>query len=88
MVIVSLFPLPLDKFKEWAWRKSQLEDERLNLLPCSNLRVTEVWSVNFTKLTSESSVRTLDINNDGIEDVLFGFGLGIYEFFIMTWVAF
>lgn len=80
VVIVSLFPLPLDKLKQWAWRKSQLEDERLDLLPCNNLRVSDVWSVSFTKVTSESSVRTLDINNDGIEDILFGFGTGTHYF--------
>lgn len=76
VVIVSIYPLPLDKLKNWTWIKSHKEDSRLNMLPCNNLRIIEVWTVNFPKITSESSMRTLDINNDGVEDILFGFGTG------------
>lgn len=75
VVIVSLYPLPLEKLKEWPWKRSP-KDLRLNLLPCNNLRITDVWTMNFPKLTSDSSVRTLDVNNDGVEDILFGFGTG------------
>lgn len=71
-----MYPLPLDRFRDWVIKKSHRDDGRAKLLPCHNLKVTEVWSATFPKLTTDSPVRTLDVNGDGVEDVLFGFGTG------------
>lgn len=45
-------------------------------MPCSELVVTDVWTVSLPKLTSESAVRILDVTSDGIDDVIFGYGTG------------
>lgn len=75
VIIVSMFPLPIDKMKNWIVTKSK-ENATDVLLPCSELKVTNVWTLTLPKLTSESSIRTVDINKDGIDDVIFGFGTG------------
>ncbi|KAF5276755.1 hypothetical protein FQR65_LT16205 [Abscondita terminalis] len=73
IVLVSLFPLPLDKLKVWIVSKDK---NSLNLLPCNDYKVTDVWSATFPKFISESSVQILDVNQDGVDDVIFGFGTG------------
>ncbi|KAF5299712.1 hypothetical protein FQA39_LY11507 [Lamprigera yunnana] len=73
IVLVSLFPLPLDKLKIWIISK---EEESIKLSPCIDYKVTDVWTVTFPKFISESSVQMLDVNQDGIDDVIFGFGTG------------
>lgn len=76
VILTSLFPLPLDRLKDWIVSKTNLRPNPVKLLPCSKLSVTDVWSVKLPKLTSESPIRTLDVNKDGVEDVLFGYGTG------------
>ncbi|XP_050299477.1 uncharacterized protein LOC126738245 [Anthonomus grandis grandis] len=76
VVLVSIYPLPLDKLRDWIISKEKKVDKSDRYLPCTNLRVTDVWAVNFPGLTTDSPVRTLDINKDGIEDVVFGYGVG------------
>ncbi|KAJ8922345.1 hypothetical protein NQ315_004288 [Exocentrus adspersus] len=75
VILVSLYPLPLDRLKDWIV-KSRKENSKSQLLPCHNLKVTEVWSTVLPKLTTDSPIRTMDVNGDGIEDALFGFGTG------------
>lgn len=71
-----MFPLPLDKFKNWIVNKTGTKTIQSRILPCSDLVVEDVWTLNLPKLTSDSPIRTLDINQDGTEDVIFGFGTG------------
>lgn len=78
IILVSLFPLPLDKFKLWFSSKSSNTEKVSKVLPCRELNVTEIWTYSLPKLTSESTMRALDVNLDGIEDIVFGFGIGIY----------
>ncbi|CAH1119834.1 unnamed protein product [Phaedon cochleariae] len=76
VVLVSIYPLPLDRLRDWIIRRSQKVEPKVRLLPCDNLKVTDVWSINLPKLTTDSPVRTIDVDNDGTEDILFGFGTG------------
>lgn len=76
VILTSLFPLPLDKLRDWIVSKTNLRPKPVKLLPCSKLSVTEVWSIKLPKLTSESPIRALDVNMDGVEDVIFGYGTG------------
>ncbi|KAJ8945336.1 hypothetical protein NQ318_009731 [Aromia moschata] len=76
VILVSMYPLPLDRLRDWLIRRSATKQPRLKLLPCNNIRVTDVWSVSLPKLTTDSPIRTLDVNNDSMEDILFGFGTG------------
>lgn len=78
VILVSLFPLPLDKLKEWIISKTNEKEPQIKVVPCSDLKVTDVWSASFPKLISESSVQVVDITEDGVEDVIFGFGTSMY----------
>jgi len=43
---------------------------------CGELSVSDVWVSGFAKLMTESSLRLLDVNADGVLDVLLGFATG------------
>ncbi|KAJ3662550.1 hypothetical protein Zmor_006894 [Zophobas morio] len=76
VILVSIFPLPLDRLRDWIISKSKPVISPIKLLPCSNLKVTDVWATNLPILTTDSPVRILDLDNDGVEDIIFGFGTG------------
>ncbi|XP_060520035.1 uncharacterized protein LOC132698145 isoform X2 [Cylas formicarius] len=78
VVLVSLYPLPLDKLRDWVISTAKIE-KTPKLLPCSNLKITDVWTVNLPTLITDSPVRSLDVNGDGIDDILFGFGTGNHD---------
>lgn len=44
-------------------------------VPCQNIAVTKVWSRTFAKLNSEAPVRKTDLDGDGVEDIIVGFGV-------------
>lgn len=46
------------------------------IVGCSQFGVEEVWVKNFPKLLTESAIRLVDINQDGVQDVVFGFATG------------
>uniref|UniRef100_A0A1Y1L8D8 FAM234A/B beta-propeller domain-containing protein n=1 Tax=Photinus pyralis TaxID=7054 RepID=A0A1Y1L8D8_PHOPY len=74
IILVSLFPIPLDKLKLWI--VSNTSSDSIQLVPCSDFRVTDVWSATFPNFMSESSVQILDVNQDEVDDVIFGFRTG------------
>lgn len=76
IVLVAIFPLPLDTVKSWIVSKSNSAKTSIKSIPCTDLEITDVWTVNLPKLASESPMRNFDVNNDGIDDIVFGFGLG------------
>lgn len=76
VVLVSIFPLPLDTLKRWVVSDEVQRKAIPRLVPCSELKVTETWTASFPHLTSEAEVRVLDVNQDGIDDVMLGFGTG------------
>ncbi|KAI8508971.1 hypothetical protein Bbelb_128190 [Branchiostoma belcheri] len=43
---------------------------------CSRLSVQDVWTATFPKLLTESAMRLMDVNGDGVLDVVTGFGTG------------
>lgn len=72
VLLVSLYPLPMDRFRPWFSSSSSSENHKL-LRPCTSFRVTNLWNVTITKRSTEAPIRTLDINQDGISDVILGF---------------
>ncbi|KAH1004238.1 hypothetical protein HUJ04_004022 [Dendroctonus ponderosae] len=76
VVLVSIYPLPLDRLKDWIVSKANKPRNRDDRLPCSSLKITEIWAINLPNLTTDSPVRAIDVDNDGVEDVVFGFGTG------------
>lgn len=45
------------------------------MTPCTQLSVLKVWSKGFSKLSSESQLRKADLNGDGVDDVIYGYGV-------------
>ncbi|CAG9763246.1 unnamed protein product [Ceutorhynchus assimilis] len=77
VVLVSIYPVPLDKLRDWIISKAKTsQDGSKGNLPCTSFKVSSIWAVNLPALTTESPVRALDVDGDGIEDALFGFGTG------------
>ncbi|KAK9885823.1 hypothetical protein WA026_013695 [Henosepilachna vigintioctopunctata] len=79
IILVSIFPLPLNRIHDWILSKFATKDpfeSYIKLLPCSDYKITDVWTTTLPKVTTDSPIRLLDINNDQIEDAIFGFGTG------------
>ena len=43
---------------------------------CDNIDVEDVWVVGIPKLLTESAFRLVDVNQDGVLDVVLGFATG------------
>ena len=50
--------------------------DKSEIIGCDELIVTPVWQAKFPKLISEGSTRMVDVNKDGVLDVILGFGTG------------
>ncbi|KAK2157696.1 hypothetical protein LSH36_186g01066, partial [Paralvinella palmiformis] len=59
--------LHIEKSPTWRDRR---------IVGCSSLVVDDVWIVGIPKLITESSFRLVDVNRDGVDDILFGFATG------------
>ncbi|XP_054712627.1 uncharacterized protein LOC129222185 [Uloborus diversus] len=53
----------------------------LKLVPCTKITTQDVWVKTFPMLTTETAIRLNDINADGIEDIILGFGTGADAFY-------
>ena len=51
------------------------ESNTIERVPCTNLGVTKVWSRTITKLSSEAPVKKADLDGDGFDDIIIGFGV-------------
>ncbi|GFT02758.1 uncharacterized protein TNCV_879611 [Trichonephila clavipes] len=51
------------------------------LLPCTRIITQDVWVKTFPMLTTETAVRLNDVNSDGVEDFILGFGTGADAFY-------
>ncbi|XP_064617640.1 uncharacterized protein LOC135481843 [Liolophura sinensis] len=55
---------------------SSIQREDANILGCYRISSEDVWVVGIPKLITESAIRLVDVNQDGILDVITGFGTG------------
>lgn len=62
------------------WLSHNLKDSlhESNIIPCTSLTSKILWTKSLPKLTSESPIRSNDVNDDGIEDIIIGFSTGFY----------
>lgn len=81
-----MFPVPLQKIKIWLNNKSStppvnaVSDYAMfygEVIPCTQITVRQTWSKVFSQLNSESPVRKTDVNGDSIDDIIFGYGVGM-----------
>ncbi|EAA03793.5 AGAP002184-PA [Anopheles gambiae str. PEST] len=47
----------------------------LEMVPCTQITVQSVWTRVIARVNSESPLRKLDVNRDGVEDVIVGYGI-------------
>lgn len=85
-IILTMFPVPLQKIKIWLNNKSSatavntVSDYAMfygEVIPCTQISVRKTWSKVFSQLNSESPVRKTDVNGDSIDDIIFGYGVGM-----------
>ncbi|KAL3885796.1 hypothetical protein ACJMK2_025834 [Sinanodonta woodiana] len=53
-----------------------LNEEYLDIIGCDSIQVEDVWVKGFPKLLTESAFRLVDVNKDGVLDVILGFATG------------
>lgn len=85
--LMALFPVTIQKIKSLvnsnnmigkAFNLNELPTQELFLgeqTPCTQMSVNKVWSKALSRLNTESPIRKIDLNGDGIVDVIFGYGV-------------
>ncbi|KAG8239852.1 hypothetical protein J437_LFUL014814 [Ladona fulva] len=68
--LVNSYPSSLNDIAPF-WKLPRTDVE---YLPCTTLEVKDVWAKSFPKLTTESALRLVDVNKDGVLDVIIGYG--------------
>lgn len=85
--LMALFPVTLQKLKslfhdsKFSFALKSGFDTPIGQLfvgeqtPCTQMSVSKVWSKAFTRLSTESPVRKVDVNADGVIDIVLGYGV-------------
>lgn len=88
--LLTIFPITVQRVKVWFKNRESAAISKTvpsadinfeynlfkgELTPCTQISVHKIWSKAFTNLNSESPIRKYDISNDGIEDIIIGFGV-------------
>ncbi|XP_033758720.1 uncharacterized protein LOC117341022 [Pecten maximus] len=63
----------------------EIESQSANIpdvIGCDSLSVEDVWVMGFPKLITESAFRLVDVNQDGVLDVILGFGTGADGYYL------
>ncbi|XP_053681189.1 uncharacterized protein LOC128732052 [Anopheles nili] len=66
-----------DKFSSLMYTAdgSSFANGSLEMVPCTQITVQNVWTRVVARVNSESPLRMLDANGDGVEDVIVGYGI-------------
>ncbi|KFB42637.1 AGAP002184-PA-like protein [Anopheles sinensis] len=66
-----------DKFGSLMYTADGFGDRNgsLEMVPCTRITVQNVWTRVVARVSSESPLRKLDVNGDGVEDVIVGYGI-------------
>lgn len=71
--------LPLLVSKMGLWPMESIRDNN-SLTPCTNFKLSPVWSQKIPKILSDSQIRLIDIDKDGVKDIVIGTGTGNHLF--------
>ena len=63
-------------FLFWNFGLSSSSSLVSDIRGCDELEVVPVWQVKFPKLLTEGNTRMVDVNGDGVADVILGYGTG------------
>lgn len=68
-----MFPFSLDRIRLWS---KNMASHKTLVLPCTDLKAHDIWVKSFPKLTAEAPLKLNDVNGDGIQDIIIGYGTG------------
>ncbi|XP_034935073.1 uncharacterized protein [Chelonus insularis] len=77
VIIINIFPVPLNVIQNFFPAKVKSITNATDIPPCTSLASNVVWVKTLPKLTSEAPLRSLDVNNDNIDDIIIGFSTGL-----------
>lgn len=90
-ILLTLFPIPLQRIRLWIKQDKSFmtyqsttatsggigsSNNNSEMVPCTRLTIHKVWSKAISRLNSETPVRKVDLNGDGVEDIVIGYGIG------------
>lgn len=86
-MLITIFPTPLHSwFKKepttvpyGTTKVKEIPSQTGEIVPCTRLSVRKLWTKSIPRITSESPMRKTDVNGDGIDDIVIGFGIGKYH---------
>ena len=88
ILVITKFPLLLNFIKRWIHRDAIQTERNSHIVPCTSLNYTLQWTRTIAKLTSEAPLRSVDVNQDNIKDIIVGFSTGnfieIHQFVHLT----
>ncbi|XP_055632215.1 uncharacterized protein LOC129772791 isoform X2 [Toxorhynchites rutilus septentrionalis] len=64
-----------DKFNSLLFSGGDSANATLEVVPCTRMTVQKVWTRVIARVNSESPLRKLDVNGDGVPDVIVGYGI-------------
>jgi len=73
----NIFPMPLTILKSWLSHELKEPVNEPEIIPCTSLSSSVLWTRSLPKLIPEAPLRSNDVNSDGIEDIIMGFSTGI-----------
>ncbi|XP_053989156.1 uncharacterized protein LOC128881821 [Hylaeus volcanicus] len=77
MYVVNLNPMPMSIMKNWLSHDFKDTSNESDIVPCTSLATKMLWTRSLPKLISESPLRSSDVNDDGVEDIIVGFSTGL-----------
>lgn len=82
--VLTVFPIPIQQIKVWL-KTDKIPSSTINqttsandekeYVPCTQINVEKVWTKTFPRVNSESVIRSIDLNGDGENDIVFGYGI-------------
>lgn len=84
----NIFPMPLTILKNWLTHELKDTVNKSEIIPCTSLSSKVLWTRSLPKLSSEAPLRSNDVNLDGVEDVIVGFGTGTKDDMLISIVIF
>lgn len=74
ILLVEKLPLIYNQLQFWSLN---IKYQNNVIVPCSNIKLNDIWMKKIPKLTSDSQIKLVDVNNDNVSDIIIGIGTGI-----------
>lgn len=80
--IVNVFPSSITMLKQFLTHELKSVVNKVHIIPCTSLSSKIIWKRTISKFTSEAPLRSNDVNQDRIEDIIIGFSTGLYFIYL------